>query len=104
VAEQQMSYPVGYLIMIENYIRERNAKQPEKYNSECFTYRGLRLWLTYNKMYRDLEWHTVERAIRRLASDGYLWRIDGKSYVLFCMNDRSKEIIENYRKQMNSPR
>jgi len=77
VAEQQMSYPIGYLIMIENYIRERNSRNPEKYNSECFTYRGLRWWLMHHPIYRSLEWHTVERAIRRLAADGYIWRIDG---------------------------
>jgi len=101
---KQMSYPVSYLVMIERYIRERNSRDPEKYraNSECFTYKGLRWWLMHHGDYRDLEWHTVERVIRELVRDGYLWRIDSRRSVLFCLNDRSRELIENYRKQVQN--
>ena len=58
----------------------------------CFSYAGLRN--TYNYFRRkgsvDVDWHSVEREVRRLAEAGVLQRIvirvDGRRKAIFCAN------------------
>ena len=58
----------------------------------CFTYKGLRA--TYNYYYRrgevQVDWHSVERAVRRLVETGYLQRIllrsEGRRRTIYCLN------------------
>ena len=83
---KKLSYPAGYIILINRYLSERNQR--------CFTYRGLRSWIYKQPEYRDVEWHTVERTIRKLVEDGYLDRIEIKrNQVLFCINDKFKRAL-----------
>ena len=63
-------------IFIKNYLKDTNKK--------CFTYRGLRAWWSKNRKYKNSEWHTVERAIRSLAAQGYLRRRVYGRRVVFC--------------------
>ncbi len=66
-------------IVIMRYLESRGQN--------CFTYRGLRSWMAYNrdKQLRQYEWHTVERAIRKLAEMEVLKRVNGKgNRVVFC--------------------
>ena len=77
VPRRKMTYPLSWLIMLRNYLRETGRK--------CITYRGLRAWIFRKPEYKDIEWHTVERAMRRLAEDGWLERIElGGRKVAFC--------------------
>ncbi len=77
MTKKKMKYPLSWLILIRNYLRDTGRK--------CVSYRGLRTWIYRSTMYRDLEWHTVERALRRLAEDGYLQRIQLKgNKTIYC--------------------
>ena len=59
---------------------------------QCFTYAGLRNTYNYYKRKQEiaLDWHTVEREIRRMAEAGLLKRVilrkNGRQKVVFCTN------------------
>lgn len=67
------------IVFIKLYLEEQD------YPKKCFTYRGLRAWWQANRKYEGSEWHTVERAIRKLAELGYLKRIKKGKRVIFCV-------------------
>ena len=73
------------IVFIKLYLEEQD------YPKKCFTYRGLRAWWQANRKYEGSEWHTVERAIRRLAEEGYLRRIKKGRRVIFCVEPRLEE-------------
>ncbi len=55
---------VQVLLLIEEYLSVKGYK--------WFNYRGLRYYLQWK--HPEVEWHTVERVIRRLAENGLLER------------------------------
>jgi len=57
------------------------------------TYRSFRRWLYRNRI--RLEWHTVEREIRRLAEEGYLRRVFvSRNRVRFYPTPRLEEVVK----------
>lgn len=42
---------------------------------DTFTYRSLRRWWDERRLWRESEWHSVERGVRYLAEMGYLRRV-----------------------------
>ncbi|RLG59856.1 hypothetical protein DRN86_03575 [Candidatus Geothermarchaeota archaeon] len=63
--------------LVQRYVRESGKK--------CFTYRGLRAFWSKNKLYKESEWHTIERKIRKMCERGLLKRIVvKKGFVVFC--------------------
>jgi len=55
-----------------------------------FTYRSFRRWLYRNRI--RLEWHTVERELRRMAEEGLLERIYIRKGVRFYPTPRLEEV------------
>jgi len=83
---KKFAYPQSYLLMIRRYLDEKKQR--------CFTYRGLRSWMYRQKEYRDLEWHTVERTIRKLVEDRLLERVElKKNQVIFCWTEAAERIV-----------
>ncbi len=76
-------------VFIKLYLEERGY--PEK---RCFTYRGLRAWWDANGKWRGSEWHTVERAVRKLAEMGYLRRVRRGRTVIFCVEPLLESVFE----------
>jgi hypothetical protein len=79
--------------LIADYLHEKGRK--------CFTYRGLRAYWDSRRMY-DLEWHTVERNIRRLAELGWLSRRRrifakprGGKRVVFCLTSNLEYMLRS---------
>ena len=70
----------------------------EESGRRCFTYRGLRAWWSRERKYEGSEWHTVERAIRRLAEEGYLKRIRKRRHVIFCLEPSMLQLFEELEK------
>ena len=67
---------IKVLFMIVRYLRDRGRKG--------FTYAGLRAYWQQHRLWTVADWHTVERIIRRFASQsyGYLRRIrKGRKYI-----------------------
>lgn len=53
--------------------------------NNCFEYKDLRIWMYSNPKYKKMEWHTVERFVRMMASQKALKRVwIGKKRVKFC--------------------
>ena len=77
-------------VFIRLYLRESGKR--------CFTYRGLRGWWSRNRKYEGSEWHTVERAVRRLAEQGYLQRRKKGRRVLFCPTPLLHSIFDELEK------
>jgi len=71
------------LLLVEDY---RRYLRENGWNDGCWTYRGLRYHLYYRYQNKSVEWHTVERTLRKLAEEGLLRRreIRRKKRVLFC--------------------
>ena len=77
--------------LLKNGRLARSAKQTlqliVKYyaetGNETFTYRQLRAWWDHRQLWRQTEWHTIERAIRLLAEYGYLERAGSGKRVVF---------------------
>jgi len=67
-----------------------NWKREKGYGSRCFSYKGLRNYMFYRSN-RKMEWHTVERAIRELASSGVLRRT--KKPGVFCVTQHFNYIL-----------
>ena len=83
---KRFEYPSGYLLMIKRYLDEKKQR--------CLTYRGLRSWLYKHPEYRDVEWHTVERVLRRLAEERYLERVElGGKKVIFCWTEAAEQVV-----------
>ena len=61
--------------------------------SECFTYRGLRRFWDMRRMWRVLEWHTVERVVRELAQYGWLARRWSGRRVEFCVSENLEKML-----------
>jgi len=86
MARSKLLYPDSYILIIDRYLSEKNQR--------CFTYRGFRVWFYKQEWYRDIEWHTVERCIRRLAEEGLLDRkFIKRNFVVFCRNERFEEAL-----------
>jgi len=84
--KKRLSYPHSYLLIIKRYLSEKRQV--------CFTYRGLRAWLYKHAFYRDVEWHTFERTIRKLAEDGYLERRSLRGLqVIFCWTESAENVV-----------
>jgi len=85
---RRYTYPLSYIIMVKRFVEETRR--------QCFSYNDFRVWF-YRSQYRnDLEWHTVERVLRRLAEDGFLDReIRYRNRAYFCVNDRFREYLDN---------
>ena len=77
-------------VFIRNYIRDSGKR--------CFTYRGLRAWWSRNRLWEGSEWHTVERAVRKLAESGYLRRVRRGRRVVFCPSPLLYNIFEELEK------
>ncbi len=71
--------------------------------SRCFTYQGLRSWIHYAlpKAERP-EWHTIERAIRRLAELEIVSRIRKGKKVIFCPGRYWYQLLDEYRRRLRS--
>ena len=81
------------LLLIKDYLDSRGRS--------CFTYRGLRAHYARRGFYRDLEWHTVERAIRELARREILLRVEkSRKKVIFCWTDKAEQIYRKALEQM----
>ena len=82
------------LLLINEYLQVKRRRG--------FTYRGLRAYWDMKGLYRDerdpaREWHTVERAIRKLAELGFLERRhprSNKKTVIFYPTKRFWRVIE----------
>ena len=63
------------------------------------TYKGLRWYYNKTRAYRHLEWHTVERNIRRLAENKWLSRRilphRGVKHVVFCLTSNLEYVLSN---------
>lgn len=67
--------------------------------TRCFTYKGLRNYLSYNREARGkFEWHTIERGVRKLAEEGYLKRVRKGKIVIFCPGDKFNSLLWDYKK------
>ena len=91
-------------IFIREYLNELKS---QGYSGKCFTYRGLRAWWSRNRKYEGSEWHTVERAIRRLAEKGVLRRVntrgrERKRLVLFCVTPEFEAINMEYERYLST--
>ena len=68
--------------------------------SDCFTYGGLRRYFEANDLWRYIDYHTLERGVRRLAQLGLLRRVKLKRKMLFCVTEdywlARNEYIEKY--------
>ena len=75
-------------LLIKRYLDEKGYR--------WFTYRGLRFWVERN--YPELEWHTVERGVRKLAELGLLrrnmYRKNGRRRVSFEPTQEFYKIIK----------
>ncbi len=86
VARGKMRYPHSYLVMLKRYLEETGRR--------CVSYVGLRKWIYGSGKYADLEWHTVERALRKLAEHGYLERVElSGRRVVFCMTGKAYAVL-----------
>ena len=81
------------ILLLYNY---RVYKKSRGWNEDSFTYWGLRNYLYY-KYRKKIEWHTVERTIRKLVEEGYLERREYKKrrIVVFYWTDRLKTLATN---------
>jgi len=70
-------------------------------SSRCFTYQGLRSWIHYvlPKAERP-EWHTVERAVRKLAELKVIKRIKRGRKVVFCPGRYWLDLLYEYRRRL----
>ena len=75
-------------VFIKLYLESRGD------GKRCFTYRGLRAWWDANRKWEGSEWHTVERAIRKLAEEGYLRRVRKGRRVIFCIEPGMELLFE----------
>ncbi len=88
------------LKLIAEYLRyRRENSEPDKPPPKCFTYKGLRWYYNKQRWYKTLEWHTVERNIRRFAELGWLSRRifgtpRGGKTALFCLTSNLEYILE----------
>ena len=73
------------LRLIADYLSERSGQR-------CFTYRGLRRYWDRRRLY-SLEWHTAERAVRRLAEAKWLVRVRRGRRVIFCLGERLELLL-----------
>jgi len=81
------SYGESGLKALKTIIKYLKFKK-ERYgrDSLCFTYEGLRKFITYERL--NIKFTTLERSIRKLAEDGIVKRIvrrRGKE-VFFCLD------------------
>lgn len=71
------------LKLIAEYLRSRGQR--------CFTYHGLHRYWEGSRIRRGIDWHTVERAVRKLAKWGWLKRIekriDYRRKSIFCLTE-----------------
>ena len=82
------------VILVNEYLQVSRRKG--------FTYRGLRAYWSKKGFFRDSkdparEWHTVERAIRKLAELGFLERYhprDNKRQVIFYPTKRFWNVVK----------
>ena len=66
---------------------------------KSFHYRKLRAYWDRTYMWKDSEWHTIERYIRELAKEGYLERIGrGK----FKMTPKLEQLVREVREYLNT--
>jgi len=71
----------------------------EKKSRTCFSYRGLRSWLHYNHVVKARlwqEWHTTERAIRKLVELEVLRRLRKGRKVIFCKGRYYMNLVVEY--------
>jgi len=95
MARSKLLYPDSYILLIARYLSEKNQR--------CFTYRGFRVWFYKQPYYKNVEWHTVERMIRKLAEEGFLNRkFIKRNYVVFCKNERFEEVFEDISRSLKS--
>jgi len=59
-----------------------------------FTYRDLRIHYYRNFADHSFDWHSVERAVRRLAQEGKLVRLRAGRTVLFGLSDAGMSAAE----------
>jgi len=89
------TYPTSYIIMVKRFVDETKKT--------CFSYNDFRVWFYRSSYHHDLEWHTVERILRRLAKDGFLDReLRYRNRAVFCINDRFREYLDSVLKQFKS--
>ena len=69
-------------------------------SSECFTYAGLYNWYI-KKRNGKLHWHTIERVIRRMAEDDWLYRVHGRRVMIFCPSKYFKQALQEYEDIVN---
>ena len=84
------------LRLIAEYLGYRRGETGK--DIRCFTYKGLRWYYNKTRAYRHLEWHTVERNIRRLAENKWLARRifgtpRGGKTALFCLTSNLEYIL-----------
>jgi len=85
----RLKFPHSYLMIIRKYLDEKKQK--------CFTYRGIRAWLYKHQEWRDIEWHTFERSIRKLVEVGLLDRKElSRNKVIFCWNENAERVIRKF--------
>lgn len=82
------------LLLVEDY---RRSLRERGYNDGCWTYRGLRYHLYYRYQNKSVEWHTVERTLRKLAEEGLLRRreIRRRKRVLFCATPEYELLVQS---------
>jgi len=84
------------LRLIADYLTYRRQETGEQV--QCFTYKGLRWWYNRQRYYKQLEWHTAERVVRRLAELGWLTRRiyphRGAKRVVFCISSNLEQLLQ----------
>ncbi|MCE4607313.1 MAG: hypothetical protein F7B59_08325 [Desulfurococcales archaeon] len=86
--------------MVFHLIREYLEYKKRFSSSECFTYKGLYNWYIRKKNGK-LHWHTVERVIRRMAEDDWLYRVHGRKVMIFCPSKYFKQALQEYEDIVN---
>lgn len=87
-----------YLKLVEEFV-----KQTRKYK---FTYNDFRRWYYKSGKYREwgIEWHAIERGIRKLAEEGYikrLGRVGKHGRMLFMFNKKVLDIENEIKELIN---
>ncbi len=84
--------------IIREYLEYRRQYRPDQ---ECFTYAGLYNWYIKKRNGR-LHWHTIERVIRRMAEDNWLYRVHGRKVMIFCPSRYFKAAMQEYEELRSS--
>ena len=78
------TYPDSWLLIIYRYLEWKTSRYENA--KPCFTYDGIMNWISRHPHFRTITKTTLERVIRKLASDGWVKRVRERPKALFCVD------------------